>query len=174
MISIVISLFFIFLGAFCVVIVINWLDREEIREFDEAKKSGKRVLLASCKDVDVEYFILRLNVTLKDKKNAIKIIELIQNTFDLKCMVPPSDFLLRSAMVIEVKKAIDGGCESKKYIEPYSNDLVEGLYLLFDKKKLKEKMSKDEDFPVSEDELIVAIINMTVEEFVRFCLPLMK
>jgi hypothetical protein len=77
-------------------------------------------------------------------------------------------------MVIEVKKSIDGGGESNQYIEPYSNDLVEDLYIFFDKKKWREKMLVDKKFPKNEDELIDAIVNMTVGDFIKFCLPLMK
>jgi hypothetical protein len=174
MVSAAIFLSFIFLGAFCVVLFINWLDREEIRKFEEARKNGQRIILAACTGVDMEFLILELDATAEDKKNAIKIIKLIQKTFDLNCMMPPSDFLLRNAMVIEVKKSIDGGGESNQYIEPYSNDLVEDLYIFFDKKKWREKMLVDKKFPKNEDELIDAIVNMTVGDFIKFCLPLMK
>lgn len=163
-----------FVFAFSILLIIDWVNRSEIAKFEIAKKKGREIFISNCKDVSIEDIFLKLNVSSKDREKVIKIIRLLQKTFDLKNMVPPSDFLLRRAMIVEIENPLDEDGKLNEYIEPYSGELVENLLLFLDKRKWKEKISMNEILPENEDDLIEAIVNMTVEEFVKFCLPLMK
>lgn len=141
--------------------------------------SKERIKLQRARDV------LRRNIMHMDKSGSIQ--ELITSckfdTSSFQGMVVTTKILIESLRLYDFIPAsrvrmeylmsadLKNDENISEKIEPYSYDLIEGLFSIGDK-ELWERECKNGSIPSKEEELIELILEMTVGEFLEFFAPL--
>lgn len=159
----------IFLISVLGLLLAYWLSSKERMKLQRARDILRKNIEHLDTSGSIQELINSCKFEISSYQGMLATIKILIESLRLYDFIPASRVRMKYLMSADLKNYEN----ILEKIEPYSYDLIEGLFSIGDK-EIWERECKNGSIPSKEEELIELILEMTVGDFLEFFAPLAK
>jgi hypothetical protein len=160
--------------AVCGTLLANHLNRSRHLESAAARETVIRNFKESSSGNSIEAVLSKIGVSDEELGRGRQVLAVLARTLGVPSAAPPPSTTLASIFRVATQSSTTAPPNGPSQIEPFAADLVANLLEIADKAAWERRLLADDTFPRDDDALSDLLMSMTVEQFVKEFVPLVR